>query len=143
MLDLERFLRRFRPFVIAPGMAAPATVPVDRTADIMAELARLLASIDEIEDECDRIEAEAEDRSREVAMSANLEAARLASDAQEMASTEHAAACAERRRFHEDAIRARRQIAEREARRIERTARDRIPDVVDEVRRCVLEPPPG
>ena len=143
MLDLQAFLRRFRPLVVPPGIAGPATVPVDRTADIMAELVEVLASIDEIEDEADRIEGEAKDRAHEIAAASALEAARLTSVAQQRAPAERAAADDERRRLHGEATRVQLEAAEDEARRIERVARERGPDAIEGVLRCVLEGPPG
>jgi hypothetical protein len=143
MLDLQELLRRFRPLVVPPGKAGPATVPVDRTADIMAELAGVFASIDEIEDEADRIEGEAGDRAREIAASSALEAARLTSVAQQRVPAERAAADAERRRLYEEATRVKLEAAEDEARRIERVARERGPNAIEGVLRCVLEGPPG
>ncbi|MGZ8437159.1 MAG: hypothetical protein ACXW4H_00345 [Candidatus Limnocylindrales bacterium] len=142
MLNLQELLRRFRPLVVAPGRAGPATVPVDRTADLMAELTGVFASIDAIDDEAERVEEDARHRAGQVEVAARSRATRLTSNASERAAAENAAAYAERRELHEDAIHLRLAAATEEARRIERTSRERTPACIDNVLRCVLLGPP-
>lgn len=143
MLNLQELLRRFRPLVVAPGRAGPATVPVDRTADLMAELVDVFAAIDAIDDEAERVEEDARQRVGQSAVAAGSGATRLTSSALDRATTERAAAYAERRELHEGAIRLQLEAATREARRIKRTSRERTPACVDHVLRCVLLGPPS
>ena len=141
MLDLQELLRRFRPLVVPPGLAGPATVPVDRTADVMAELAGVLAAIDEIDDEADGIERAARERARQSLAAADLEAAQSVAGARARAPEERALAYARQRRLHQDAIDTRLAAAAGEANRIERIAGERTPGKIAEVLRCTLQGP--
>jgi hypothetical protein len=138
MLNLQELLRRFRPIVVAPGRAGPATIPIDRTADVMAELAGVFAEIDAIDDEAERIEHDARQLAGEAELAARRYAGQLTSSAQERAASERAAAYAERRDQHEDVIRIQLEAATEEAHRIERTSRERTPACIDRVLHCVL-----
>ena len=143
MLNLQELLRRFRPLVVAPGRAGPPTVPVDRTADLMVELSDVFAAIDAIDDEAERIEQDARQRAGQVEVAARSSATQLTSTALENVAAKRAAAYAERRELHEQAIRLRLEAATTEARRIERTSRERTPACADHVLRCVLLGPPA
>jgi hypothetical protein len=143
VLNLQDLLRRFRPLVVPPGRAGPATVPVDRTADQMAELADLLAAIDAIDDEAERVDDDTRQRASQAEAAAGLAATQLTSSAQERAAQERAKAYAERRQLHEDAIRLQLEAATEEGHRIERASRERMPASIDDVLRCVLLGPPG
>jgi hypothetical protein len=142
MLNLQELLRRFRPLVVAPGRAGPATVPVDRTADLMAELADVFAAIDAIDDEAERVEADAHQRAGQAEVAARLGATQLTSSAQQMAAAERAAAYAERTALHQHAIHLQLEAATEEAHRIERASRERTPACIDHVLQCVLLGPP-
>lgn len=50
----REFLDRFRP-VAAPGAAAPRGVPADRTAELTAELSPVLARLDKVQDDIERM----------------------------------------------------------------------------------------
>jgi hypothetical protein len=143
MLNLQGLLRRFRPLAVPLGRAGPATVPVDRTADHMAELADVFAAIDAIDDEAERVEDGARQRAHQAEASARTAETRLTSTARERAAAERAAAYVERRRLDEDAIRVQLEAATEEAHRIERASRARIPASIDNVLRCVLLSPPS
>ena len=142
MLNLQELLRRFRPLVVAPGRAGPATVPIDRTADLMAELVDVFAAIDAIDDEAERIEDDARQRAEQAELAARLHAGQLTSSAQERAASERAAAYAQRRNQHEDVIRLQLEAATEEAHRIEQASRERTPACIDRVLHCVLLGPP-
>jgi len=142
MLNLKELLRRFRPLVVAPGRAGPAAIPVDRTADLMAELADVFAVIDAIDDEAERVEDDARQRVDQVEAVARLGATQLISSARETAAAERATAYAERRELHEDAIHLQLDAATEEAHRIERASLERTPACIDHVLRCVLLGPP-
>jgi hypothetical protein len=142
MLNLQDLLRRFRPLVVAPGRAGPATVPVDRTADLMAELADVFAAIDAIDHEAEWVEDDARQRAGQAEVAARLGATQLTSGARERAAAERASAYAERRELHEDAIHLQLEAATEEAHRIERASRERTPACIDHVLRCVLVGPP-
>jgi hypothetical protein len=143
MLNLQGLLRRFRPLAVPLGRVGPATVPVDRTADHMAELADVFAAIDAIDDEAERVEDGARQRAHQAEASARAAETRLTSTARERAAAERAAAYVERRRLDEDAIRVQLEAATEEAHRIERASRARIPASIDNVMRCVLLSPPS
>jgi hypothetical protein len=143
MLNLQGLLRRFRPLAVPPGRAGPATVPVDRTADHMAELADVFAAIDAIDDEAEQVEGGARQRAHQAEASARAAESRLTSTARERAAAERAAAYVERRRLDADAIRVQLEAATEEAHRIERASRARIPASIDNVLRCVLLSPPS
>lgn len=138
MLNFQELLRRFRPLVAPPGRAGLATVPVDRTADRMAELADVFAAIDAIDDEAERVEDDTRQRASQVEAAAGLAATRLTSSARERAAGERAAAYTERRELHEDTIRLQLETATEEAHRIERASRERMVALLDDVLRCVL-----
>ena len=142
VLNLQELLRRFRPLVVAPGRAGPTTVPVDRTADLMAELTDVFAAIDAIDDEAERVEEEARQRAGQAEAAARSGASQLTSSAHERAVTERATAYVQRRELHEDAIRLQLEAATKEARRIGRASRQRTPACVDHVLQCVLLGPP-
>jgi hypothetical protein len=70
MTRVERILERLRP-AGAPGTAAPAGVPADRVAELAAELEPVLARLDGVQAQCDRIRtdaAEEADRRRRIAV---------------------------------------------------------------------------
>ena len=141
MPRLEDFLRRFRPLAAPPGLAGPSTIPADRTADLLAELAALLSAIDRIEDEVARLEATARSEADERLASGRAEAARLTTQASERAPQERAATYAERHRAGESEVRHELEGAEREARRIRRVASARTPEMIEAVLHRLLEAP--
>ena len=78
MPQLRAFLDRFRP-AGAPGAAAGTAVPVDRSRQLEAELAPVLALLDGMDAECARVVAQAHrDAERIVAAAREVAAAQLA-----------------------------------------------------------------
>jgi hypothetical protein len=139
MAPLEDFLRRFRPLVAPPGLAGPGAVPVDRTADLLAELAGVLAAIDGVEDEVARMEAVARVEADERTASGRAEGARLIAQASELAPRERATVYAEHRRAGESEIRSQIEAAGREALQIRRKASERLPELTDTVVHRLLD----
>ena len=131
MFRLEEFLLRFRRLAAPPGLAGPAGVAVDRTADITMELAPLLVAIDEIEDEADAIERQASEHGVERVALAENEARRLVADADSRVAEVRTAIVGERHRTRAVEVRTLRRRARTEADRIGRTAALHAPELVD------------
>jgi hypothetical protein len=137
MFRLEAFLLRFRRLAAPPGLAGPAAVSVDRTADITMELAGLLSAIDAVEDEADAIGRQAMERSLARTTLAESQASDQLAEVDRRLSGVRAEVMKQRR--HSQALEARTLIrhARTEAARIERTAALRAPDLVDRVATCI------
>jgi len=137
MSRVERILERLRP-AGAPGTAAPAGVPADRVAEAAAELEPVLARLDDVQAECDRIRAEAAgeaDRRRRVAVE---QARQLVAEGRRAAEAERsAAAAAVERKVTSDAAAARAN-AERSAGDVRELADTRTAALVDRVATMVL-----
>ncbi|MGZ4601972.1 MAG: hypothetical protein ACXV3S_00025 [Kineosporiaceae bacterium] len=127
MPNVRDILRRFRP-AAAPGPAATGGVPADRVAEREAELAPVLALLEEVEQECAQLleaarTAAAERRSQGAGqVEAILAAGRRRADA------ERAAAAAAQQR-----------LADEEAQRIVRDGRDQARRTVEAARRRLPE----
>ena len=80
MPQLRDFLDRFRP-AGAPGAAARAAVPVDRSGALVAELVPVLALLDGVDAECRRIVAQAHREAERITGAAREEAADQLGDA--------------------------------------------------------------
>jgi vacuolar-type H+-ATPase subunit H len=139
---LAEFLLRFRRLATPPGLAGPTAVAVDRTADIALELAPLLEAIDEIEDEADAIERGALERCHSRAAMAESEARRLLLESERQAADVRAEILADHRRTRARESLALVRRARAEAARIEGTAADRAPELVDRAVACIRVPRP-
>ncbi len=94
MAQWHDFLERFRP-AGTPGAAARPGVPADRSADAAAELTPLLMLLDDIQDEAQRIRADAAARADEIRRAARRQAEQIVAQARRGAlsvQTEEAAA---------------------------------------------------
>jgi Skp family chaperone for outer membrane proteins len=80
MPQLRDFLERFRP-AGAPGAAASAGVPADRSRELAAELDPVLALLADVDAECARIAAQAQDDAERIRAAAREQAAAMAADA--------------------------------------------------------------
>jgi vacuolar-type H+-ATPase subunit H len=114
-------------------------MPVDRTTEIVAELGSVIAAIDRIEDDVDRLVVAARGRAEQRGTSAHAEAARMIAEAKERAPAEREAAYAERLRVAADEMRRAAEAARREAARIREVAGAREPEIVNAVLRHLLE----
>ncbi|MVU78465.1 hypothetical protein GPX89_14570 [Nocardia sp. ET3-3] len=74
------FLDRFRP-AGTPGPAGPHGVPADRAAEASAELLPVLRRLDSIQDEADRLRAEAERRAERIRADGDAQAHALVDNA--------------------------------------------------------------
>ena len=132
MARVRDILYRFRP-AGSPGAAGTAGVPVDRGADLAAELAPLFAQLADTEAACtalvDHARTEARSRHDRVVVSAHA----LVAAARDEAAVERATAAAMVRRAGEAELTALRVAAEREAHELERRAAERIPEHVARV----------
>lgn len=90
-------LDRFRP-AGAPGGAAPAGVPVDRSAAVASELAVVFAQLADTEREAERIRAAGRTEAERLRKVAAQRAAAVVADAHQRAEAERAAAAADRQR---------------------------------------------
>lgn len=131
MFRLEEFLLRFRRLTVPPGLAGPAAVAVDRTADITTELAALFVAIDEIEDEADAIERRAREHDVERMALAEAEARLLLADSERRVAEVRTAVLSERHRTQALEARALRRQARAEAARIARTAGLHAPELAE------------
>lgn len=86
------FLSRFRP-AGAPGSAARAAVPADRTRELADELEPVLALLDSTDAECQQIVARAGQEAARIRAAARADAERIAAEAacQARAATDEAA----------------------------------------------------
>jgi len=91
--QLSDFLNRFRP-AGAPGAATRAGVPVDRTAELSAEVAPVLAQLAAVAAEGERIVAAAERDSSAIMDDARERAALIAAEARTSARAARAQAAA-------------------------------------------------
>ena len=80
MAQWRDFLERFRP-AGTPGAAARPGVPADRSADAAAELTPLLMLLDDIQDEAQRIRADAAARADEICRAARRQAEQIVAQA--------------------------------------------------------------
>jgi hypothetical protein len=118
-----------------------AGVPAAVGDELVSELASVFATLDEAEEEADRIRAEARRRGEERLARARVDAERIEAGGRRRADAERNRAQVERRRAVEDELRSLVQAAEEEARRVEANAETRIPELVDAVVACVEEAP--
>ncbi|GAA2006689.1 hypothetical protein [Catenulispora subtropica] len=86
MAGLRDILFRFRP-AGAPGAPTPGAVPGDRVAEADAELAPLLASLADVEDEAARIRADGEARAAAIRERGERDARRIVDQAHRDART--------------------------------------------------------
>lgn len=132
MRPVSAILDRFRR-----GAGVPAAVG----DELVSELATVFATLDEAEEEADRIRAEARRRGEKRLARARADAERIEAGGRRRADAERNRAQVERRRAVEDELRSLVQAAEQEARRVEALAETRIPELVDAVVACVEEAP--
>jgi len=127
MVRARDILYRFRP-AGAPGAAGAAGVPVDRAADLEAELAPVLALLADTEAACDALIEEARRRAaaRHVR---DLESVRaMAEAATSDAAAARAAAATATTQAAETELRTIRDTASMEAEELRRRASARVPD---------------
>lgn len=129
MPPVRNFLDRFRP-AGAPGAAARAAVPVDRSSELEAELMPVLTLVDGVDADCARIVAVARREAGRITGAAREEAAAMLVDA------ERRARAAREQTVQQVLAEARAEAAEtvasarREALRSHELAGQRIPELV-------------
>ena len=137
MSRVARILERLRP-AGAPGTAAPAGVPVDRVAELAAELGPVLTRLDAVQAQCDRIRSEATaeaDRRRRVAVE---RARQLVAEGGRAAETERSAAAAAVEHKVTAETAAAREAAKHSAAAVRERAETRTVALVDRVVATVL-----
>ncbi|EKX64131.1 hypothetical protein Sipo8835_11115 [Streptomyces ipomoeae] len=138
MTGFRDFLARFRP-AASPGRAAPSGVPVDRSAELHAELAPPLALLEQAEEEAqavrERADATAASRRRE----AERQAEEIVAEARAQAGRVRAHAAEQVLRAAEGEAAALLTEAEREAVAVRDRARNRTPALAEHVLALVRE----
>ena len=137
MTRVERILERLKP-AGAPGTAAPAGVPADRVAELAAELEPVLARLDAVQAQCDRIRTDAveeADRRRRFAVE---RARQVVKEGRRAAETERSAAAAAVEHQVTAETATARAAAERSAAAVRELGRTRTPELVDRVTAMVL-----
>ncbi len=94
MPQWQNVLDRFRP-AGTPGAAGHPGIPADRSADAAAELAEVLALLDDVQEEAARTRQAATDRAREIRRDAQRQAAEIVAKARDDAESVRAQAEAE------------------------------------------------
>jgi len=134
------FLRRFRGGV--PGAPSAAGVPVDRRAELAAELAPVFDALEGQQRTAVAIVAGAAADAERRRTAGAAQTADLVAQARADAAAEQAAAAAERHARSEAERRAVLAAAVAEAARVDAAAGERVPVLVDALVRRVLEPTP-
>ena len=125
-------LDRFRP-AGTPGAAGRPGIPTDRSADAAAELAAVLALLDDVQEEAARTRQVAADRAQEIRRSAHRQAAELVAKARDDAESVRAQSEADALReadAYEDDMR---RQTEAEIARLRQRAGERLAHDVDTV----------
>jgi vacuolar-type H+-ATPase subunit H len=86
MPPLRDFLTRFRP-AGAPGAAARAGVPADRSAELESEVAPVLALLDDTQAERERLITQARSEAEQIVAAARSAAGAITADAAQRAET--------------------------------------------------------
>ena len=129
MPGVRDILERFRA-VGTPGPAAAVGVPADRKAALEAELAPVLAQLEETEDQCEQVRASAHARAEYVRTDAALRAAAIVADARARAEAERADAATRERERNDVQAAGDMARAEKEAELVAVRAAERMPALV-------------
>jgi F0F1-type ATP synthase membrane subunit b/b' len=126
---MRDFLDRFRP-AGAPGSAARAGVPADRTRELAAELEPVLTLLADLHAECERIVADAKQEASRIAADARSAGAAIAADADRQARAARAEAAGQVLAGARAQAREAAAEAERQARQLRGHAAGRMPALV-------------
>jgi vacuolar-type H+-ATPase subunit H len=133
MPPLRDFLMRFRPAGSPGAAAARAGVPADRSGELEAEVAPVLARLDDTEAERERLIAQARRDAEQIVAAARSAAGAIAADAAQRAETV-------RERAGQEVVAAARkqstrttQVAAQQAAQIRELARQRTPALVSQI----------
>ncbi len=135
---LDEFLRRFREAGV-PGAPAAAGAPADPAATLDAELLPIFVLLEDVERAVDAIEAEGRRQADERRKRALEEVTAVLAEARVRAPGEQAAAAAARLADSDGKCAALRRQAAAESARIERSLAERLPPLVDELVKRVLD----
>ena len=137
MTALGDILRRFR-FHGVPGAPGMAGVPADRTAELEAELTPVFAALEEAQRQTAASVAQAEGEAAEQRSAAHAEGRKLVAEARAGAASARVAAATRRLALAEAERATILADAEREAARVERTAAQGTPALVERVVEHIL-----
>jgi hypothetical protein len=132
--SVREFLERLRPSG-TPGAPSAAGVPVDRVAEVAAELRPLFDALDSVQADAERIRQEATDEAKRIREDGTERARALLADATQRAGAERAAAAAAVEAKREVVVQAILESAQARAREITANATARMPAFESEVQR--------
>jgi vacuolar-type H+-ATPase subunit H len=115
--------------------------PVDITARLRAEIQPLLDAVADIQRDAKAIRHEAETKAATLLDTASREADQKVRDAERQAPSARAAAAEQKQHAVDTAIESTLTAGRREAERIAGQAQQRLPDLIESVRACVLKGP--
>jgi Skp family chaperone for outer membrane proteins len=138
MISLPDLLRRFRRVWVPPGAAlAHVAPPVDVSARLRAELQPVLDAIAVTQQRAAKIRADAASKAAALVDAAERQAAEEIRKAEAEAPAARSAAAERKWQAVEVEIAAALKAAQAEAARIEAGSRQRLPELVENVRTCV------
>ncbi len=132
MPPLRDFLTRFRP-AGSPGAAARAGVPADRSGELEAEVASVLARLDESEAERGRLIAQARRDAEQIVAAARSAADAIAADGAQRAETVREQAAQQVVAAARTQADRTTQVATEQAAQIRELARERMPALVGRI----------
>jgi vacuolar-type H+-ATPase subunit H len=140
VISLPDLLRRFRRTWAPPGPAqARVAPPVDITARLRAEIQPLLDALTDVQREAKIIRRDAENSATASLDKASQEAVEQVREAERQAPSVRSAAAEQQGRAVDADISSTLAAGRREAERIEQQARQRLPELLESVRTCVLK----
>lgn len=134
MPSVREFLERLRPSG-TPGAPSAAGVPVDRVAEVAAELQPVFDALDSVQADAERIRQQAAEQAKRLREDGNERAQSIAADATQRASAERAAAAAAVEARREMVVHGILDTAHLRADDIARSAEERMPAFAGEVQR--------
>ncbi len=132
MPGLRDVLQRFRP-AGAPGAATAAGVPVDRRADVAAELEPVFAALAGVQQECAQVRADGAQRASRLRTEAADESRAILVRARGEIAAERARAAAQRVHDAEQELAGIDAAADRSAEEVRRRTALRLPGLVERV----------
>jgi hypothetical protein len=144
VISLPDLLRRLRRAWAPPGPAlARVAPPVDVTARLRAEIQPVLAAVADIQRNAKAIRDDAATRTRSMLDDATHDADQEMREAEQQAPSVRATASAGKQRAVDAEIAATLAAGQKEAKRIAQQVQQRLPDLLESVRSCVLKGPAG
>lgn len=134
MPSVREFLERLRPSG-TPGAPSAAGVPVDRVAEVAAELEPVFDALDAVQTEAERTRQQAAEEAKRIREDGHERARAISADATQKAGAERASAAAAVEARRETVVHAILDTARTRAADIARSADERMPAFADEAQR--------